>query len=81
MTKSAALEAARYGVRVNAVAPGPTDTGMLTRFTGAPENKAALVAAVEAPGAPRVLSGGGRRETEGQFRPARVNEGQQGDNR
>ena len=28
---------------MNAVAPGPTDTGMLTRFTGTPENKAALV--------------------------------------
>src|SRR6476660_4180104 len=30
------------GIRVNAVAPGPTDTGMLTRFTGTSENKAAL---------------------------------------
>jgi NAD(P)-dependent dehydrogenase (short-subunit alcohol dehydrogenase family) len=28
---------------VNVVAPRPTDTGMLTRFTGTPENKAALV--------------------------------------
>jgi NAD(P)-dependent dehydrogenase (short-subunit alcohol dehydrogenase family) len=28
---------------VNAIAPGPTDTGMLTRFTGTDENKAALV--------------------------------------
>ena len=37
MTKSAALEAARFGVRVNAVAPGPTETGMLTRFTGTDE--------------------------------------------
>ena len=46
MTKSAALEAAGFGVRVNAVAPGPTDTGMLTRSTGAPENKAALLAGV-----------------------------------
>ena len=27
---------------MNAVAPGPTDTGMLTRFTGTAENKAAL---------------------------------------
>ena len=34
------------GFRVNAVAPGPTDTGMLTRFTGTPENKAALAATV-----------------------------------
>ena len=31
---------------MNAVAPGPTDTGMLTRFTGTPENKAALVTSV-----------------------------------
>jgi len=45
-TKSAALEAASSGVRVNAVAPGPTDTGMLDRFTGTPENKAALVSGV-----------------------------------
>jgi NAD(P)-dependent dehydrogenase (short-subunit alcohol dehydrogenase family) len=33
-------------VRVNAVAPGPTDTGMLTRFTGTAANKAALAAAL-----------------------------------
>ena len=46
ITKSAALEAAASGVRVNAVAPGPTDTGMLDRFTGTPENKAALAAGV-----------------------------------
>lgn len=46
MTKSAALEAAGFGVRVNAVAPGPTDTGMLDRFTGTPERKAGLVARV-----------------------------------
>jgi NAD(P)-dependent dehydrogenase (short-subunit alcohol dehydrogenase family) len=31
---------------VNAVAPGPTDTGMLTRFTGTAENKAMLAAEV-----------------------------------
>lgn len=46
MTKSAALEAAGSGVRVNAVAPGPTETGMLDRFTGTAERKAALAAGV-----------------------------------
>jgi NAD(P)-dependent dehydrogenase (short-subunit alcohol dehydrogenase family) len=46
ITKSVALEIAESGIRVNGVAPGPTDTGMLTRFTGTPENKAALVTGV-----------------------------------
>jgi NAD(P)-dependent dehydrogenase (short-subunit alcohol dehydrogenase family) len=46
LTKSAALEAAAFGVRVNAVAPGPTQTGMLDRLTGTPEKKAAFFAAV-----------------------------------
>jgi NAD(P)-dependent dehydrogenase (short-subunit alcohol dehydrogenase family) len=42
ISKSAALELASSGIRVNIVSPGPTDTGMLTRFTGNDENKAAL---------------------------------------
>ena len=46
LTKSAALEAAGSGVRVNAVTPGPTETAMLDRFTGNAERKAGLVAGV-----------------------------------
>jgi len=46
LTKSAALEAAGSGVRVNAVAPGPTETAMLNRFTGTAERKAGLVSTV-----------------------------------
>src|SRR2546421_9522143 len=46
LTKSAALEAAAFGVRVNAVAPGPVDTEMLSRFTGTADRKAGLVAGV-----------------------------------
>jgi NAD(P)-dependent dehydrogenase (short-subunit alcohol dehydrogenase family) len=46
LTKSAALEVAGTGVRINVVAPGTTDTGMLTRFTNTDENKAALVSTV-----------------------------------
>jgi NAD(P)-dependent dehydrogenase (short-subunit alcohol dehydrogenase family) len=46
ITRSVAREVAKSGIRVNGVAPGPTDTGMLTRFTRTPQNKAALAAGV-----------------------------------
>jgi NAD(P)-dependent dehydrogenase (short-subunit alcohol dehydrogenase family) len=46
LTKSAAIEGAAFNVRVNAVAPGPVETGMLNRFTGSSERKAGLVAGV-----------------------------------
>src|ERR1700719_840746 len=45
-TKAAALEFAETGVRINVVAPGTTETGMLNRFTGTPENKADLISRV-----------------------------------
>ena len=46
LTKSAALEVAGSGVRVNVVAPGPVDTPMLDRFTGSDAAKAEFVKGV-----------------------------------
>ena len=46
LTKSGALEAASFGVRVNAVAPGPVETAMLDRFTGSEDRKAGLLAGI-----------------------------------
>jgi NAD(P)-dependent dehydrogenase (short-subunit alcohol dehydrogenase family) len=43
-TKAAAL--AETGIRINVVAPGPIETGMLNRFTGTPKNKADLISRV-----------------------------------
>jgi NAD(P)-dependent dehydrogenase (short-subunit alcohol dehydrogenase family) len=46
LTKAGALEAAAFGGRVNAVAPGPIDTEMLSRFTATADRKAGLIAGV-----------------------------------
>jgi len=46
LTRTAALEGAAAGVRVNAVAPGPVDTEMLSRFAGSDERKNGLAAGV-----------------------------------
>jgi NAD(P)-dependent dehydrogenase (short-subunit alcohol dehydrogenase family) len=46
LTKTAALEGAASGVRVNAIAPGPVQTEMLDRLTGTEERKAAFLTSV-----------------------------------
>jgi NAD(P)-dependent dehydrogenase (short-subunit alcohol dehydrogenase family) len=46
LTKSAALEAAGTGVRVNVIAPGPIETAMLDRFTGTAERRAEVASTI-----------------------------------
>ena len=48
LTKAAALEGAAADVRVNAVAPGPVETGMLNRVAGGADKMAVLAAGVPA---------------------------------
>jgi NAD(P)-dependent dehydrogenase (short-subunit alcohol dehydrogenase family) len=46
LTRCAALEAAEFGVRVNAISPEPVETGMLSHFAGTAQRKAGMAAAV-----------------------------------
>jgi NAD(P)-dependent dehydrogenase (short-subunit alcohol dehydrogenase family) len=59
LTKSAAIEAAASGVRVNAIAPGPVETAMLDRLTGTAERKTAFLTNVplKRAGTPEEIAG------------------------
>jgi NAD(P)-dependent dehydrogenase (short-subunit alcohol dehydrogenase family) len=48
LTRSAALEVAAQGIRVNAIAPGPVATGGLDNFAGGAQASAAMAATVPA---------------------------------
>ena len=48
LTRTLAVEWAQYGIRVNAIAPGPTNTDMMAVTTADPERLAATVAEIPA---------------------------------
>ena len=48
LTKTLAVEWAQYGIRVNGIAPGPTNTDMMAETTSDPQRLAATVAEIPA---------------------------------